>query len=61
MTTMTRATQATIGRAIKAAHAQGLEVIATEIAPDGTIRLTHTEAASVKDPWDKWKASRNEN
>lgn len=38
--------QADIVRAVKAARAAGLAVTATQIAPDGTIRLIHTENIS---------------
>ncbi len=53
--------QADLARAVKAARAVGLAVVATEIRSDGTIRLEH-EAAPVKnssDPFDAWKASRD--
>lgn len=61
MTTLHRITQANVSRAIKAVQALGLDVVKTEIAPDGTIRLTHSEAAQVQDSWTSWKASRHEN
>lgn len=61
MTTLNRITQANVTRAIKAVRAQGLDVVKTEIAPDGTIRLTHSETAAPKDSWDSWKAGRHEN
>lgn len=35
--------QADIVRAVKAARAAGLAVTATQIAPDGTIRLIHAD------------------
>ena len=35
--------QVDVVRAIKAARAAGLRVTATQITPDGTIRLIHTE------------------
>lgn len=53
--------QSDLTRAVKAARAMGLPVVATEIRADGTIRLEH-EAAAVKnsaDPFDSWKASRD--
>ena len=37
MTSMNRITQANVSRAIKAVRALGLDVVKTEIAPDGTI------------------------
>jgi hypothetical protein len=61
MNAMNRITQANVSRAIKAVRALGLDVVKTEIAPDGTIRLTHREAAQVQDSWTSWKASRHEN
>ncbi|HET6536688.1 MAG TPA: hypothetical protein VFG34_01055 [Sphingopyxis sp.] len=61
MTTLHRITQANVGRAIKAVQAQGLKVIKTEIAPDGTIRLTHSEALAGQDNWADWKSHRHEN
>lgn len=36
--------QADLVRAVKAARAAGLAVTATQITPDGTIRLFHTES-----------------
>jgi hypothetical protein len=54
--------QADLARAVKAARAVGLAVVATEISPDGTIRLEH-EAVSINnssDPFDQWKAKRRE-
>ena len=36
--------QADVVRAVKAARAAGLPVMATQITPDGTIRLIHAEA-----------------
>jgi hypothetical protein len=54
--------QSDVTRAVRAARAVGLAVLATEIAPDGTIRLVH-EADPAKnspsDPFDQWKASRD--
>jgi len=53
--------QADLTRAVKAARASGLMVVATEIRADGTIRLEH-DATSVKnspDPFDAWKATRD--
>lgn len=61
MSTLHRITQANVGRAIKAVQAQGLKVIKTEIAPDGTIRLIHSEAVAGQDSWSDWKAGRDEN
>lgn len=61
MSSMTRITQANVSRAIKAVRALGLEVVKTEIAPDGTIRLTHSETTVPQDSWTSWKASRHEN
>jgi hypothetical protein len=34
-------------RAVKAALAAGLDVMRTEIAPDGTIRLIHSDCSPV--------------
>lgn len=61
MTILHRITQANVSRAIKAVRALGLDVVKTEITPDGTIRLTHSEAAQAQDSWTSWKAGRNEN
>ena len=38
--------QADLVRAVKAVRAAGLAVMATQIAPDGTIRLIHTETVT---------------
>ena len=53
--------QADLTRAVKAARAVGLDVVATEIAPDGTIRLVHKagSAPDISDPFDAWKAKRD--
>jgi hypothetical protein len=37
--------QADYVRAVRAARAAGLPITASQITPDGTIRLIHTEAA----------------
>ena len=53
--------QADMTRAVKAARAVGLAVVATEIRADGTIRLEH-DARTVQnsvDPFDQWKANRD--
>jgi hypothetical protein len=39
--------QADMVRAVKAARAAGLDVARTEIAPDGTIRLIHSDCSST--------------
>ncbi|MBI1265421.1 MAG: hypothetical protein GC187_11885 [Alphaproteobacteria bacterium] len=53
--------QTDLTRAVKAARAAGLQVTATVIAPDGSIRLEHV--ADPRDngesPFDKWKAKRD--
>jgi hypothetical protein len=49
--------QADLVRAVKAAHAAGLAVTATQIAPDGTIRLIHTETiAPPTSDYDRFEA-----
>jgi hypothetical protein len=47
-------------RAIEAARKAGLPVLATEIAPDGSIRLVHenTVAGTPENSFDAWKARR---
>lgn len=53
--------QVDLTRAVKAARAVGLPVVATVISPDGTIRLVHREeeANNSPDPFDDWKATRD--
>jgi hypothetical protein len=49
--------QADFVRAVKAARAAGLPVTATQITPDGTIRLIHTEnRASPLTDYDRFEA-----
>lgn len=49
--------QADIVRAVKAAHAAGLAVTATQIGPDGTIRLIHTDPlAAPSSDYDRLQA-----
>jgi hypothetical protein len=49
--------QADLVRAVKAARAAGLPVTATQITPDGTIRLIHTErAAHPSSDYDRFEA-----
>jgi hypothetical protein len=49
--------QADLVRAVKAARAAGLSVTATQIAPDGTIRLIHTEStAPTSSDYDRFEA-----
>jgi hypothetical protein len=49
--------QADLVRAVKAARAAGLPVTATQIAPDGTIKLIHTEKrASPLSDYDRFEA-----
>lgn len=49
-----------ITRAIDAIKRTGLEITATEVDPDGTIRLTHVPiAASSQSAFDAWKERRN--
>lgn len=55
-----RITQANVARAIRAVKAEGLKVVSTEIAPDGTIRLVHSDGEIVQDEWDKWKSKKHE-
>ncbi len=53
--------QAHVVRAVRAAQAVGLPVVATVIAPDGTIRLEHVGApadSSPTNPFDRWEAKR---
>lgn len=53
--------QAHVVRAVRAAQAAGLPVVATVIAPDGTIRLEHVGApadAAPTNPFDRWEAKR---
>jgi len=48
-------------RAVRAAQAAGLAVVATEVAPDGTIRLEHVGAPAESvpiNPFDRWEAKR---
>jgi hypothetical protein len=48
--------QVTIERAIRAARAQGLEVAAIEISPDGVVRiLTGAAPPSSLTPLEKWR------
>lgn len=53
--------QADLLRAVRAAKAAGLPVVATVIGPDGSIRLEHigapSESASTN-PFDAWEAKR---
>jgi hypothetical protein len=47
-------------RAVKAALAAGLDVVRTEISPDGTIRLIHSDCSPVPaSPFDEWKQKRH--
>lgn len=49
--------QADLVRAVKAARAAGLPVTATQITPDGTIKLIHTEnRASPLSDYDRFEA-----
>jgi L-asparaginase/Glu-tRNA(Gln) amidotransferase subunit D len=53
--------QANLVRAVRAAQAAGLPVVATIIAPDGTIRLEHVGAPADSAPtnlFDRWEAKR---
>lgn len=53
--------QAHVVRAVRAAQAAGLPVVATVIAPDGTIRLEHVGApadSAPTNPFDRWEAKR---
>jgi hypothetical protein len=48
--------QADLVRAVKAARAAGLPVTATQITPDGTIKLIHTEnGASPLSDYDRFE------
>lgn len=54
--------QADLARAVRAAQAAGLPVVATVIAPDGTIRLEHAAPpadSQPRSPFDEWEAKRN--
>lgn len=54
--------QADIVRAVKAARACGLDVVATEISRDGKITLVHSGLATPTEssnPYDLWKAKDN--
>lgn len=47
-------------RAVKAALAAGLDVVRTEVLPDGTIRLIHSDCSPVPaSPFDEWKQKRH--
>jgi hypothetical protein len=49
--------QADLVRAVKAARAAGLPVTATHITPDGTIRLIHTDSATLhSSDYDRFEA-----
>jgi hypothetical protein len=49
--------QADLVRAVKAARAAGLSVTATQITPDGTIKLVHTEGAMrISSDYDRFEA-----
>jgi hypothetical protein len=50
---------ADVVRAVKAARAVGLDVVRTEIAPDGRIVLVHRADASpaLASPYDVWKTA----
>lgn len=49
--------QIDVTRAVRAALASGLQVVRTEIAPDGRIVLIHAaDAAPPINPFDAWKA-----
>ena len=53
--------QVHVVRAVRAAQAAGLPVVATIIAPDGTIRLEHVGAPADSlptNPFDRWEAKR---
>lgn len=53
--------QAHFVRAVSAARAAGLPVVATVIAPDGTIRLEHVGSpanSASTNPFDAWEAKR---
>lgn len=53
--------QTDIMRAVKAARAVGLDVMRTEIAPDGRIIIVHKSdsAAEPQNDLDRWKARRD--
>lgn len=52
--------QSDVTRAMKAAKACGLDVVRTEIGPDGRIVLIHAaEVTSAASPFDEWKAERH--
>ena len=49
-----------VKRAWKAARAEGIEVVRTRIAPDGSIELVHKADAGQQPaptPYDEWKAA----
>ena len=53
--------QRDLTRGMKAAKAAGLPVVATVIAPDGTIRLEHVGApadSAPTNPFERWEAKR---
>jgi len=62
---MTRGTstfkQTDVVRAVKAAQAAGLQVKATVIGPDGSIRLEHVAEPrdTNQSPYEVWKAKRD--
>jgi len=53
--------QTDVVRAVKAAQAAGLQVKATVIGPDGSIRLEHVaeQRETNESPFEAWKAKRD--
>jgi hypothetical protein len=52
--------QTDVTRATRALKAAGLDILTTEITPDGTVRLFHSGPAKSQniDPFDNWKATK---
>ena len=50
--------QIDVTRAIKGAKAGGMEVNTVEVGPDGSIRISNQKPANISNPYDDWKAHR---
>lgn len=53
--------QADLARAVRAVKSAGLDVVRTEIGPDGKIVLIHASevTSTPASPFDEWKAKRD--